>query len=208
MTFHFNFLTFYVFCIHPYQEVIQEYLKTVKLDLETRADSCQFPLKTSSLTSITVDKQLQVSIQKPILDKAIQASLVQVLKDQQIQVDKTEFSRTQETQVEPELFETGVRTQANFGDIQAAKRKNLLYAEKEVQADVDDCEKSLETQVTDEALGLSKEDVEAAFKKNFVMERRRLMLSLTELTSCPKFARLHGSNNVDGQRSTVWHACP
>ena len=46
--------------------------------------------------------------------------------------------------------------------------------------------------------GFSKEDVEAAFKKNCVIERRRLMLSLTELTSCPKFARLHGSNNVDG----------
>ena len=46
--------------------------------------------------------------------------------------------------------------------------------------------------------GFSKEDVEAAFKKNSVMERKRLMLSLTELTSCPKFARLHGSNNVDG----------
>merc|ERR1711963_17702 len=46
--------------------------------------------------------------------------------------------------------------------------------------------------------GFSKEDVEAAFKKNCVMERRRLMQSLTELTSCPKFARLHGSNNVDG----------
>ena len=46
--------------------------------------------------------------------------------------------------------------------------------------------------------GFSKEDVEAAFKKNCVIERRRLMQSLTELTSCPKFARLHGSNNVDG----------
>ena len=46
--------------------------------------------------------------------------------------------------------------------------------------------------------GFSKEDVEAALKKNCVIERRRLMLSLTELTSCPKFARLHGSNNVDG----------
>ena len=46
--------------------------------------------------------------------------------------------------------------------------------------------------------GFSKEDVEAAFKKNCVIERRRLMLSLTELTSCPKFARLRGSNNVDG----------
>ena len=46
--------------------------------------------------------------------------------------------------------------------------------------------------------GFSNEDVEAAFKNNFVMERRRLMLSLTESTACPKFARLHGSNNVDG----------
>ena len=46
--------------------------------------------------------------------------------------------------------------------------------------------------------GFSKEDVEAALKKNCVIERRRLMQSLTELTSCPKFARLHGSNNVDG----------
>ena len=46
--------------------------------------------------------------------------------------------------------------------------------------------------------GFSKEDVEAAFKKNCVIERRRLMQSLTELTSCPKFTRLHGSNNVDG----------
>ena len=46
--------------------------------------------------------------------------------------------------------------------------------------------------------GFSKEDVEAAFKKNCVIERRRLIHSLTESTACPKFARLHGSNNVDG----------
>merc|ERR1712228_1091900 len=121
-------------------EVVQEFLKSMKNDLETRSDFGHLALKHSPRV-VSFDKAVQVIIEKPLRDKAVQATAVKVLKDQHIQVDKAGFSLAKETQVEPELSETGVHSQANQNEIRAARRKNLLYAEKEIQADVEDCER-------------------------------------------------------------------
>merc|ERR1712228_1061361 len=139
-------------------------LKSMKNDLETRSDFGHLALKHSPRVA-SFDKAVQVIIEKPLRDKAVQATAVKVLKDQHIQVDKAGFSLAKETQVEPELFETGVHSQANQNEIRAARRKNLLYAEKEVQADVEDCERDFETQVDEEALGIQKKDVAAGAAK-------------------------------------------